>query len=340
MATYKVIQDIEAEDKFIGPLTLKQFIFGAAAALFAYLNIFALSKNAAWMLTVFVPPMLLAAFLAIPWSRDQSTEVWVLAKLRFYFKPRRHIWDQSGMQDLVTVTAPKKIERQLTNNLSETEVTSRLEALASTIDTRGWAVKNATLADALSNVTSDRLVGPTILPEQSSGIDLAGVTDVMDSDESTVAANVDNMIKQSDAQRKSQNLDNMNRVRQGAAPQSLHKPEVHFTPPAHIAAPIGATPIKANSEAELTQQLRARTGTKEQSNSHLRTIPTLSQQKQALAQSTDDNSTTQKPQAPMPATPRPDIIDLSRNDDLSVATIAKEANRDQDNDNEVVISLR
>ena len=28
MATYKVIQDIEAEDKFAGPFTLKQLVFG------------------------------------------------------------------------------------------------------------------------------------------------------------------------------------------------------------------------------------------------------------------------------------------------------------------------
>ena len=31
MATYKVIQDIEAEDKLIGPLTLRQFIYAGYA---------------------------------------------------------------------------------------------------------------------------------------------------------------------------------------------------------------------------------------------------------------------------------------------------------------------
>ena len=36
MAVYKVIQDIEAEDKLLGPLTLKQFIFGAVAVGFAF----------------------------------------------------------------------------------------------------------------------------------------------------------------------------------------------------------------------------------------------------------------------------------------------------------------
>ena len=36
MAVYKVIQDIEAEDKLLGPLTLKQFIFAVIAAGFVF----------------------------------------------------------------------------------------------------------------------------------------------------------------------------------------------------------------------------------------------------------------------------------------------------------------
>lgn len=342
MATYKVIQDIEAEDKFIGPLTLKQFIFGASAALFAYLNIFAVSRGAHIALLVLIPPMLLSAFLAIPWSRDQPTDVWALAKLRFYFKPRRHVWDQSGMQELVTVTAPKKVEQQLTNNLSEGEVTSRLEALASTIDSRGWAVKNATLDEGLNNIASDRLVGPVIHPEKESGIDLTGVTDVMDSSESPVAANFDTMIKESSEQHKTQTLEKMDRVRQGEHPHDLDTHAVRFTPPPHIAAtPIGATPINTDDEEEISRQLRLRSGTKEQANRHLRTIPSgPTPQATSLPAVTNSDNHTQKPQAPIPATPRPDIIDLSRNDDLSVATIARQASNSNDDDNEVVISLR
>ena len=51
MATYKVIQDIEAEDKFLGPLTLKQFIFGAGGAFFAWLNFFAFTRGQTWLFT-------------------------------------------------------------------------------------------------------------------------------------------------------------------------------------------------------------------------------------------------------------------------------------------------
>ncbi len=45
MATYKVIQDIEAEDKFVGPLTLKQFIFACITVVLGYLSFLLLTKN-------------------------------------------------------------------------------------------------------------------------------------------------------------------------------------------------------------------------------------------------------------------------------------------------------
>ncbi|HLG90757.1 MAG TPA: hypothetical protein VI336_01165, partial [Candidatus Saccharimonadales bacterium] len=38
MAVYKVIQDIEAEDKLVGPLTLKGFIYALIAGFLAFIN--------------------------------------------------------------------------------------------------------------------------------------------------------------------------------------------------------------------------------------------------------------------------------------------------------------
>jgi hypothetical protein len=337
VATYTVIQDIEAEDKFVGPLTLKQFIFGAGAALFGYLNVVVVSKHLPFLLLVFVPPMLLGAFLAIPWSKHQSTEVWVLAKLRYYFKPRKRIWNQAGLQELVTVTAPKKVIHQFTNNLSETEVTSRLQALAKTIDTRGWAIKNATLADSLSNVTSDRLVGPTILPEQIP----AFAQDIPDNEEGTVAANFDHMIEASAEIHKNQTLDKMNRVRAGEPLESITKPEIRFTPPPAVAPIVSTPPLSAVDEQALSAKLKQQSSLGSNVTSHLRRIGGHSGTPPIITPpATDDDNDNKKAQATMTATSRADIIDLSRNDDLSVATIARQAKRDLDSDNEVVISLR
>src|SRR5947209_164958 len=109
MATYKVIQDIEAEDKLVGPLSFRQFVYAGIAAICFYLSFLVITKHAAYIAIVFVPIGAFSGFFAFPWGRDQPTEIWALAKIRFLLKPRRRIWDQSGIKELVTITAPKKI---------------------------------------------------------------------------------------------------------------------------------------------------------------------------------------------------------------------------------------
>lgn len=182
MATYKVLQDIEAEDKFLGPLTLKQFIFASVAAVSIWLVIFFLSKDL-WVLTLpLYPTIIIMGFLAFPWGRDQPTEIWLLAKIKYYFKPRKRVWDQTGIQQLVKITAPQKVNQFVSDNLSQTEVRSRLKALADTIDTRGWAIKNSigpTSYDPVTVPSSDRLVAAeNILPKVLG--DDSGVDDIFD----------------------------------------------------------------------------------------------------------------------------------------------------------------
>ncbi len=345
MATYKVIQDIEAEDKFVGPLTLKQFIFGAGGVLASYLSFFAAIKGAYFLLVFFLPPALLGFFLAIPWSKDQPTETWVLAKLRFYFKPRKRIWDQDGLQELVTITVPKKIEKHLTNELSQTQVKSRLKALADTIDTRGWAVKNSA-AGAYSGRSNDRLVGTDILPQQVSVLAADDIDDPMDEKAGPVAAQFDQMIQNSEQSRKSEMLAKMEQARNPSPPAvSTTNVPLPVPPPVQqnyaIPAVPPATPVTAPSatpatvptdeERRLAEQLKQSSGQGGEAVGHMHTIPTS----QPQAQKTD----TKKAQASIPDTPSADIISLSQNNDLNVATIARQASRDEDAD-EVVVSLR
>jgi hypothetical protein len=107
MATYKLIQDIEAEDHILGPLSLRQFIFALITVFCLYICFILISKHVYLLLIFFLPPALFFGFFAVPFGRDQPTEVWALAKLRYLFKPRQRIWDQSGMKELVSITVPK-----------------------------------------------------------------------------------------------------------------------------------------------------------------------------------------------------------------------------------------
>lgn len=214
MATYKVIQDIEAEDKLLGPLTLKGFIYAAIAAILAYINFRIMMATGLgtlrWVVVlVLALPMLLFGLLAAPIGRDQPTEVWLLSRIRFFLKPRKRIWNQSGISHLVTITVPKKPEKQLTKNLSQSEVNSRLKALAMTLDSRGWAVKNVEPEDQPVplylqglQADSDRLVGVSALSRPQQVMDLHASDDILDEQNNKTAQNFHNLMQKADADRK------------------------------------------------------------------------------------------------------------------------------------------
>jgi hypothetical protein len=219
MAVYKVIQDIEAEDKLLGPLSLKGLVYAGIAGISAYLEfrlLFVGSPVKYLFMLLFAFPLVLFGVLASPLGREQPTEVWLLSRIRFFLKPRSRIWDQEGMSELVTVTAPKKDEVRLTKDLSPTEVKSRLKTLASTLDTRGWAIKNVdvnlsdteTAADVVAP-ESDRLVSGAIVPRQMQVVDVHAADDIMDEKHNPTAQKFDALMKEADADRKQGLLDRL-----------------------------------------------------------------------------------------------------------------------------------
>jgi len=213
MAVYKVIQDVEAEDKLLGPLTLKGFVYAGIAVLLGFISfkLAMIGNPIKWIfIPAFVLPMILFAVLASPLGGDQPTEVWLLSKIRFFLKPRLRIWDQSGMEELVTITAPKKVELQLTDNLSQTEVKSRLKTLSSTLDTRGWAIKNVdlNLNVAMPQTTtlvpeSDRLITEEVDSAQPApAIDVKAADDILDEKNNPTAIKFESMMQDAELKRK------------------------------------------------------------------------------------------------------------------------------------------
>jgi PrgI family protein len=368
MAVYKVLQDVEAEDKFIGPLTLKQFIFAGITAVCLYLGFFFVTKNLWYLAVPLLPVIGVGAFLAFPWGRDQPTEVWLLAKLRFYFKPRKRIWDQTGVQHLVTVTAPKNSNMQYVNNITQTEVKSRLKALAETIDSRGWAVKNVNLnmfspqlANAAASSGSDRLLDASVLPHEVSQVDVMPSDDIMDAQNNPLAQQLDAMISKSQQTHRQAALEKMHDVNAGSGkdqPMGLGAPAPNYwfvnqpdpaTTPMTI--PGDNTPLTAEEKALLDQlhEEQARAAAAPIS-SHLKVIEPLSGRgKQKAKKPTTPKSETKsakesqaiKNPPPPPMTPPPDpaILNLAINNDLSVASLAREANNQLNPPTEVVINL-
>lgn len=213
MAVYKVIQDIEAEDKLLGPLSLKGFIYAAIAGILAFISIrLAIGGTPVLIKTVlivaFLPPMILFGVLASPLGREQPTEVWLLSRVKFMLKNKQRTWDQSGTKQLVTITVPKKIETVFTKNLSKTEVSSRLQALANTLDSRGWAVKNMAVnvgaqpAAEQVEENSERLASPVVLTQESPAPDIQLGDDILDERNNEAAQNMQFLIDEVQEQRK------------------------------------------------------------------------------------------------------------------------------------------
>ena len=210
MATYKVIQDIEAEDKLLGPLTLKQFIFAVITVGFAGMAFVTVTKVGNPLAAIpFLPFIAVFGFLAAPIGRDQPTEVWLAARLRFLFVPRKRIWDQNGLKELVTITAPKQDVHVYSDNLSKKEVKSRLRALSDVIDSRGWATRNVAInaydpQPQYLQQTTDRLLNqdslPQIVPELTMGAD----ADILDATNNPTAQHFEELVEESTvAQKKS-----------------------------------------------------------------------------------------------------------------------------------------
>jgi hypothetical protein len=222
MSQYKVIQDVEAEDKLLGPLTLRQFIYAGITVICLYLCYLVTTRGLAIMLIFFLPVALVTGFFAFPWGRDQPTEIWALAKIRFMIKPRRRIWDQSGVKELVSITAPKHLDVDYTNGLSQNEVKSRLRALADTIDSRGWAIKNTNVnlygqpALIMNEPTSDRLLLPNAMPQEVSSLDIQASDDILDEKNNPQAARMDNMITASSKAHRQKIVENLKK-----SPQEL-----------------------------------------------------------------------------------------------------------------------
>jgi hypothetical protein len=112
------------------------------------------------------------------------------------------------MQELVHITAPKRVERVYTDGLNQHEVRSRLRALSTTIDSRGWAVKNSNInisatpqfAQQFATENADRLVGGNMLQQDVPISDVTAAEDIMDADNNSVAQRFDQQIKQQEAE--------------------------------------------------------------------------------------------------------------------------------------------
>lgn len=164
MSTYKVITDVEAEDKIIGPLTFRQFVYALIGGGFAVGAFFGTSASV--LITILLAPFALFFFFLAFYSRgNQPAETYLLSIFKTYVSSKKRIWDRDGTIEHVIIDKPKEIHLDYTDKRTYAEVRGSLKQLAQIIDSQGWASKNSSLqVEALHplqqfiNSDDDRLV--------------------------------------------------------------------------------------------------------------------------------------------------------------------------------------
>ncbi|HEY0965063.1 MAG TPA: PrgI family protein [Candidatus Saccharimonadales bacterium] len=326
MAVYKVPQDVEADDKLIGPFSFRQFI---------YLVIVAGAIALAWVLSqLFIglailplPIILFFGALALPLRKDQPMETYLAALVSFYLKPHRRIWDPDGTQELVEITAPRVVEKQLTKDISENEAERRFSYLANIVDSNGWAVRGVAQQPATVNSMNADIY-----------YEAQQVEDVLDT--STREYNQIN-----------QRLDQSAAAHKQALMNQMHQQAMQ---PA-IPQPAAMQPIVSTAIPNPYTNLPSTSGINTQPDSsvpepHLQLNPYPTSMHQTVIQpigatpaATPQNTPIEPVENTSEISPSPDIIKLANNSDLSIETIAHEANRIKKRESlpedEVVISL-
>ena len=332
MASYKVPQDVEADDKLIGPFSFRQFIYLVIVALAAAMAWF-LSRLFIGLIIIPLPVIIFFAALALPLRKDQPMEVYLAAMLKFFLKPRIRLWQPEGQVNLVTIVAPHVAETGSLTGLSRSEAQQRLSYLARVIDTQGWAsrgVTNTAIASLNDTVTAEASM----------------VDDVLDSSVG-IGRQFDSLIEQQDTIRHQQVTQQF---------QSAMQQPVGTPPPASLYA----MPAAPSTIFPLTDQPQVSEDSVQLPSATSASAPTYNPYPTAMHQHVIDprgqrppvvpvqrpEPTTQQPQelpqsiSAIEEPPSPDIMRLANNTDLSISAIAREAHRLEDDGEEVVVSLR
>ena len=362
MAVYKVPQDVEAEDKLLGPFSFRQFIYLVVAVLGGGLAYF-LGTIFIGLVIIPLPISIIFLVLALPLKKDQPMEVYAAAILSFYLKPRRKLWEPDGILTMVEFTNDGPIDKEYSPDITFNEARQRISYLSNLVDSNGEIIRTQGIAN------------PSLQADVSA--ESTQVEDIHD-DDAMINQKFDAMINRHNQARREQILENLSNGHTGAennqqsAPQPIpdfipqdqalqfapqFAPQPQFMPPQPMAQPTfqpdyqpqqipnpiippefypPATPVNMPPEQFQIPQPSYQSAPQP--------IPDFIPQDQALQfapqftpqphfmppqpglQSIPPEST-QSPSNDYHFNPSPDIINLANNNDLSVQTLATEAKK-------------
>lgn len=305
MAQYKVPQDVEADDKLLGPFSFRQFVYllvagGLIALAVGLFQLFPL------LAIIPLPPVLLFVALALPLKKDQPMETYLAAIVSYYLKPHTRLWAPGQRESTIRITAPKIVEESRTRDITGEEATHRLSFLADIVDTGGYAIKGAS-----SNPMREDLVAEAnATVDMFEGHHFDSLNSVIQKDENERHQEVVREMREA--------IDKTESIAASNAAVKRRFEELKpSVPVAQVRRPNDPTDIFSSPTVVLPNS------------------PVVEKPVEK------SNRVVQEPAKKIPETPpKPSIIELANNDDFSVETIAKQAKRIKERDEgEVFISL-
>ena len=314
MAQYKVPQDVEADDKLLGPFTFRQFVYlliagGLVALAVGLFQLFPL------LAIIPVPPILLLLALALPLKKDQPMETYLAALVSYYLKPRKRIWTPGQREVTIKITAPKdnKVEESRTRDITGEEATHRLSFLADIVDTGGYAIKGVGVNN--SSMREDLLVEANATQDMFETGHFENLSNTIAKDEVRRHEEVMREMQEaiSDAENMSKD-DNEPMIKQHDFPTEADRFRPTDEPiPAFEPSGLSVAPSPVGNMGQIVNNMPVE---KDMENE-----PEIAEKEETIKT-------------------KPSIIELANNSDFSVATIAKEAKRLKERDEgEVFISL-
>jgi len=131
---FQVPQNIDMEDKLVGPLTLTQFLYLLGGGLLIYLLFHALARDYFGVfLLLAIPIGLIALALTFLKIQEQPLSHFVAAGIKYLGQPKVRLWQRRTYREPI-LTAPLKEEKKVAEPEKHVDK-SALEQLAYKLDT-------------------------------------------------------------------------------------------------------------------------------------------------------------------------------------------------------------
>lgn len=135
---YKVPQNIDMQDKIIGPLTLTQFLYLMAGGMIVYIAYETLGPGFAFFI-IALPISLFALAMAFLKVQDQPFTVFLISLLFYFFRPKTRVWHKLSEKEKFkeeTTSVQKKLVKKDEDKPAKHVEKSELEKLAALLDTQ------------------------------------------------------------------------------------------------------------------------------------------------------------------------------------------------------------